>query len=188
MGKHILILLLIFYNVSLKSQDTNVMFQGEQPLNFKINNGNIEWYKIFDTELNFHNITNTIKESGAFTNIEILGDKIIFDLKPCFPDYKGAGYVRMNSPIFLLNSVLTASVVVEYKENRYRALVQRIVLMQKEAGPFGQQGDVSQLEIYGLKNDRLNFTNYFTKAPNKILDYTFSALLEFKQNLVNEEW
>lgn len=156
--------------------------------NFKIVNNEILWQKVFETTSTFDQLINKAKESGLFANIEISDNKFIADLLPFAADFRGAGYTEMKAPIYIARNHFSGFFLCDYKEGRYRVTVKRIILTKKYNDPLSKQGEVSELEFYGIQKSKNEFRNYFKKSPSEILDFTFNKLLTFQGQEDNDEW
>jgi hypothetical protein len=66
--------------------------------------------------------------------------------------------------------------------------LKKILLTQKYTDPLTNQGETTQLEFFGLKNNMYEMTNYFKKSPSYILDYTLTKKFDFKDSTIKKEW
>lgn len=165
-----------------------LLYGQEVDNNFKVDNAEIIWQKIYDTELTFKDFEEIIKDSGLLENIEIGENKITGDLKSIDADFRGAGYTEMVTPIYIARSHLSGFAILELKEGKYRVTLKRVVLTQKYNDPLTKQGERTNLEFYGLKNGKNELTNSFKKNPSYILDYTFSKLFDFNDSQKKDDW
>lgn len=156
--------------------------------NFQIANSEIIWQKVFETTLTFEQLKEKIKDSGLLEKIEIGDNKISGDLKQLDADFKGAGFTEMGTPIYISRSHFTGFVILEFKDGKYRATLKKIVLTQKYSDPLTKQGEMTNLEFFGLKNGKNEMTNSFKKSPSLILDYTFTKKFDFKDSPKKDDW
>jgi hypothetical protein len=155
--------------------------------NFIVDQDEIIWQKIFQTNYSFDEFSERLKDSGLFDNIEFSPNKARGELKTLFADLKGAGFSEMTAPIFVSRSSFSSFAVLEYQEGKYRVTLRKILLSQKYNDPLSNQGEITALESYAL-NSKKEFSNVFKKAPSLILDYTFTKKLDFNLDQNNTKW
>lgn len=146
------------------------------------------WQKVYETTLNFKQITNNIKSSGLFENFEIGENKVTGNIKPIDADFKGAGYGEMVTPMFIARSFFAGFVIIDFKDGKYRVTLKKIVLTHKYNDTLTEQGEKSSIESWSLKKGKNEFKDTFAKTPSKILDYTFSKRFDFSEKKNNEDW
>lgn len=155
--------------------------------NFQIVQGEIIWEKIYNTKLSFAEVSEHLKVSGLLDKIEIRENKVYGELKGLDADFKGAGFSEMTTPMYIARSRFTGFLTLEYKEGRYRVVLRKIVLIQKNSDSLSNQGEITSLESYGL-NSKGQIANFFKKTPGFILDHTFSKKFDFNLSTNNGEW
>lgn len=165
---------LLFYS-STFSQDTIN--------NFKLDNRQVIWQRIYETKLNFKDLVTQIKSSGIFKTVTIDSLEISGELREFNADYKGAGYSEMITPIYIDRSHINAFAILEFKEGKYRVTVKKIVLTQAYDDALSKQGERVNLENYAIKKDQ--FTNAFKKSPSLILNFSINKLFEMKKDESN---
>jgi hypothetical protein len=173
----LLVLTVIF---SIKAQET--------VNNFLLVDNETIWQKVYDTTLNFNQLTDNIKNSGLFENFEIGENKVMGNIKPIGADFKGAGYGEMVTPIYIARSFFDGFVIIDFKDGKYRVTLKKIVLTQKYNDTLTEQGEKSSIEPWSLKKGKNEFKDAFIKTPSKILDYTFSKRFDFSEKQNNENW
>lgn len=154
--------------------------------NFSIDNDQLVWVKIFDTPKTYDQLTESIKDAGVINNIDIEDNKISGDLKPFEADYKGAGFSRGLTPIYILSTNVTSFVIIEYKEGRYRVTLKKIILTQSSDNPLAKQGETDPLDDFAIKNGK--YRNNFINQASKIYDYSFNKIFEIKNSPKNDNW
>ena len=154
--------------------------------NFEIEGGTI-WRKVFETNITFEQLTEKIKDSGLFKNMEISESKVTGDIKQLVADYKGSGFSRGLTPIYVLGSYFKGFSIIEFKEGKYRVTLKNIVLVQMRSDPLGEKGEETNLDTYALKSSKDEFKAAFMKAPSLILNHTFENKFSFKNN-EKEDW
>jgi hypothetical protein len=167
---------LLFYSTTFSQDTIN---------NFKVDNQQIIWQRVYDTKLNFKDLVTQIKTSGLFETISIDSLEITGDLRQFNADYKGAGYSEMITPIYVARSHINAFVLLDFKEGKYRVTLKKIVLTQAYKDALSKQGEKTNLELYAIKKEQ--FTNAFKKSPSVILNFTFNKLFELK-NAGESNW
>lgn len=156
--------------------------------NFKAENNELLWQRVYQTTLSFDQIAEEVKKSGIFENIEVTDNKLMGVTKPIEADFKGAGFSEMMAPIFVARSFFEGFSIIDFKDGKYRVTLKKIMMTQKYDDPLTKQGEKSSLESYGLKRGKNEMTNLFLKSPSLILDYTFSRKFEFKINQESDNW
>lgn len=156
--------------------------------NFSTDNGKIIWQKILETELNFDQLTDKIKESGILENIEISENKILGQTKSIEADYIGAGYGVMTTPIYVARSFFDGFALIEFKDGKYRVTLKNIMLTQKYDDGLSKEGEKSTIESFGVKKGKNEIKSAFIKSPTIILDYTFTKAFIFKLSDKNDNW
>lgn len=177
--------LLIFVVITMASHVT----RAQVPINnFEIEDGEIIWRKVFQTELTFERLTEKIKDSGLFERIELSGNKLTGDLRNIDADVKGAGFSEILAPIYVVRSYFSAFVVIEFKDGKYRVTLKRILLTQKYDDDVTKQGEQSTLNTYALKGAAGEIKPAFKKSPSVILDHTFTNKFLFKDEPAKDDW
>lgn len=157
--------------------------KAQEPVNnFLLENNKIIWQKVFETEMNFDELVEKIKESGIFLEPEIGENKILGQTKPIEADFVGAGYSEMSTPIFVARSFFDGFAIIDFKDGKYRGTLKNIMLTQKYADVLTEEGEKSTLESFGVKKRKNRLKRGFTKSTSAILDYTFTKQFKFKQD------
>lgn len=163
-------------------------FGQESVNNFQVVDSEVVWKNIFETTMTFEQLVEKIKESGLLEKIELGENKIMGELKELEPDIVGAGYTKMNAPIYITRSYVSGFTVIEFKEGKYRVILKRILFSQKFSDPLTKQGEKTSLEEMSLKNGKNEFANSFRKMPSEILNYTFLKKFELTENQLKDDW
>ncbi|HLV50705.1 MAG TPA: hypothetical protein VKY44_01960 [Flavobacterium sp.] len=172
--------LILAFTYNLQAQDSVNNFSSE--------NNKIIWQKVFETNLDFNQLTDKIKESGILEKIEIGENKILGQSKPIEADFKGAGYSEMSTPMYIARSFFDGFVMIEFKDGKYRVTFKNIMLTQKYNDGLSKEGEKTTIETFGLKSGKNEFKGAFTKSPSKILNYTFTKSFDFKSLDKNDNW
>ena len=148
----------------------------------KGDNNIIYWQKITETELSHAEMLDAVIESGFFKDIEVTGNKVICVFRPYKINYEQYGYTLMEATSFITTNLLTATVIFELGNRRYRTTIKNIQFIQNTEQGLGV---VSPLEYHVLSRFQEMKFPYF-KNGSDILDKDFTIKTTLK--LDNEEW
>lgn len=148
----------------------------------------VVWQKVYETPLSFKEISDEVVNSALYANYVIEENRITGDMRPIDADYKGAGYAYAETPVYISTSSIYGFVTIEYKEGRYRVTLRKIFFAQKFDYMLAEKGERISIETYCSKNSNGELRPAFTKAPSKILDYTFSKRFDFNKKQNSEDW
>lgn len=158
---------------------------GQSENNFKIENGDLIWQKIYQCDTTI-NVIDKFVSSGVIANAIISNVKVVGDLKPFIADVKGAGYTNWNTPIYVTKNTIKGLITVDIKDNKYRVTIKDIRLTYIADDPVSDnnmfkthQGEENELSLYAVKANTL--TTAFLKAPSIIYNYTFEKRLNIKK-------
>lgn len=177
MKKILIIPFLFTFAISICAQEAG---------NFSIDNGGLIWQKVIETDLGFDELTNKIKEAGFLENIEIADDKLIGRSRLVDIDYTGAGFRRMQVPIYIASNFVDFFALMEFREGRYRVTVRNITLIGKSDSGLIKEGERTSIETYAVGGDEIK--NAFSKRPSEAMDYTFTKLFTIAHNSGDDEW
>lgn len=181
MKKTFILMSIIFaFIFTLKAQETINNFSPE--------NNKIIWEKVFETEMDFNQLTDKIKESGTLEKIEIGENRVLGQTKPIDADFKGAGYGEMSTPIYVARNFFDGFAVIEFKDGKYRVTLKKIMLTQQYEDALSTKGEKSTIESFGIKKGKNEMKGAFMKSPSIILDYTFTNTFNFKSVDKNDNW
>ena len=156
--------------------------------NFEIEDKQIIWQKVFETQMTFVQLTEKVKDSGLFENVELGDNKVSGDLKDIDADFKGAGYTEMGTPMYVARSHFRAYGIIEFKDRKYRVTLKKIILIQKYDDGLSKQGERTDLGVFALKATKDEMKGPFKKSPSLILNYTFSDKFLFKDTPTKKDW
>ena len=176
----VLVSIIFAFIVTLNGQETVTNFSPE--------NNKIIWQKVFETEMDFNQLTEKIKESGILENIEIGENKILGQTKQIDADFKGAGYGEMSTPMYVSRSFFDGFAIIEFKDGKYRVTLKNIMLTQQYDDGLSEEGEKTTIETFGIKKGKNEMKRAFTKSPSIILDYTFTNTFTFKSSDTNDNW
>ncbi|GGC81035.1 hypothetical protein GCM10011508_05480 [Flavobacterium lutivivi] len=156
--------------------------------NFLVENNQVVWQKIYETELSKETLIDKIKTAGKFENINISSDKLTAEIKDLSIDYKGYGESEMSTPMYLSRSFVKAFCMFEFKDKKYRVTFKSIKFVQKYDDALSKMGEITDIENFALSKKNTEFKSGFLKKPSKILNHTFSKVTEFKNDIENNKW
>ncbi|MDG1811408.1 MAG: hypothetical protein P8H13_05685 [Polaribacter sp.] len=155
-------------------------FSTSETDNFEIENGKLIWQKVYETELTKEQLTDKIKNSGNFKNVELNESGIIAEITNLTLDYKGYGLSEMSTPIYIARNSVNSFVQIEFKESKYRVSIKNIKLKQNYDDALSNQGEMTDLEVFALKKRNTEFKSSFLEKSSKIINFTFENITEFK--------
>lgn len=183
MKKIIFILFICVHTIIIYGQEMT-----NENSNFIIENNEVTWIKIYDTELSKEKIIDNIKSSGKFDNIVISENKLTAIANQLSIDYASSGENIMSIPMYLSSSNLKCFIIIDFKENKYRSTIKNIKFIQKYDDALSKANEITDIELYALSKNNTVFKNGFMKKPLKILDYTFSKLTNFNNTNSTNNW
>lgn len=149
---------------------------------FKSDSNIIYWKNIQETDLSLNELTDALIETGFFTDVDVTGNKIICDFRPYKLNYEQHGYTVLSVPAFLINCLVTGTVVFELKEDRYRVIVKNIRFINNTDDGFGI---VYPLEYYVLnRQQEIRFSIF--KDCSGLLNKEFTLKMKLKKD--QSEW
>jgi len=152
---------------------------------FQINNGNVIWQKIYETDLSFEEFVQQFKKSGVLSEIEITESGISGDIKRRPFDFRAAGYKSSQVAMSVISNDITGFAIIEYKDGRYRVTAKNLKMVQKTATPLGERNEMRELELYAIKKGviRNSFYNYHQA---EVMDFTLQRAFEL--NSISNDW
>ena len=173
-----LLLLLVLISKSVFGQETS---------NFKIENRDLVWQFIFETDLSQEELKQELSTKGIWESFEKVGDDLIGICSGMDADFKGAGYSEMSVPMYVARMSMDFHSLIQFKDGRYRVTITNIKLVQKYDDPLTKQGQVISLSDFAV-NKKGDFKTMFLKKPSEIYNYTFISSLEIHQNENTDDW
>ena len=167
---------------------STIYFNQTETENFLIENNQVVWQKIYETELSKESLVNKIRTNGKFENINVTENGLTAEIKDLSIDYKGYGESEMSTPMYLSRSAVKVFCMVEFKDKKYRVTFKNIKFIQKYDDVLSKMGEVNEIETFALSKKNTEFKSSFLKKPSKILNYTFSNQTDFRNNIENSKW
>jgi len=100
-------------------------FSTSETDNFEIENGKLIWQKVYETELTKEQLTDKIKSSGNFKNVELNESGIIAEINNLTLDFKGYGSSEMSTPMYIARNSVNSFVQIEFKDSKYRVSIKK---------------------------------------------------------------
>ncbi|MDG4946231.1 hypothetical protein NMK71_07385 [Weeksellaceae bacterium KMM 9713] len=156
--------------------------------NFNIENGQVVWQKVFNTDQSKEELINKIQRTGIFQNLSDNGDILTAEIQQLSLDFIGFGETEFSTPIYIARNYVNAFTLIELREERYRVTIKNIMLTQKYEDALSKEGEVTALEVYALRKRNTEFKPGFLKLPSKIINYTFQNIADFTLELEEDDW
>jgi hypothetical protein len=169
----ILLILTIF---CFKSYSQDLEFE-----NFKLEDGNLIWQKVYQTKLSNDEIIKFFKTSGIIKDSKNLENSLTGTIENLDLDFKGFGIKEMNTPVYISRNFFKSFVLIELKDGRYRITLKEMKLVKKYSDILSEEGEIKELKYYAIMNSKKDFTNSFKKSPSGILNFTFDKIFGIKK-------
>lgn len=160
--------------------------------NFSIDNGNISWQNIYESQ---QDVASLIKTNKKIKIAEESDNQIIGYVEEFLMDNKGAGFSKFSTPLYTSESTsYNFDYKIDLKDGKYRVTIFNIKtkgpVIALLTGGMGIQGkSESSIEAYALKSNKTEFVNTFKKNVSKIMNYSFLNLFDVsKYSVKNDNW
>jgi hypothetical protein len=97
-------------------------------------------------------------------------------------------YSEMSIPMYVARNFFTGFVVIEFKEEKYRVTIKKIMLTQKYDDGLSELGEKTTIETFAIKRGKNEMKGAFMKSPSIILDFTFTNAFTFTQVETDDSW
>jgi hypothetical protein len=165
-----------------------VSFNLSETDNFAIENGQVIWQKVYETDLTKEELIGQIKSSGQFVNISENGEILTAEINQLSMDFKGYGVSEMSTPMYVSRSYVKAFALIDFKEERYRVTLKTIKFVQKYDDALSRQGETLDIELFALKKRNTEFKTSFLAKPSEIMDFTFQKITDFNRVAKEDKW
>ena len=147
--------------------------------NFKLENEQISWQKIYDTDKSFDEIYDLIKSNTQFSDVVRDENSITFLIKDYSIDYKGAGGSLLMTNAYISNSKYSGNVLLNFKDSKYRITLSHIMYLYTSMDlNFGRNQTSYSLEESVIKKSE--FRSIY-KKDSSIFNYSFTKLFDFSK-------
>ena len=149
--------------------------------NFLIENSNLIWQRTYQTDISIREQKEKFKNLSVFETITSEDDNEIRGHVKAFEnDYKGAGYGELLTPIYVSRKSSSGTLIVQFKEGRYRVTFMDIRLEQDYNDTVFERGETNPLSDYAL-NESSRWRGHFKRDGSKILDYTYQEKFDISK-------
>lgn len=188
----ILLIALFCVNICIAQKDYDPIYGAPKnkkvdTQGFKISNGKLIWQKVYECKDSINQIVSNLKRGGILKGIEISDGTVTGSLKNIDSDYKGAGFSRGLTPMYLISDRLTCFVLIEFKKEKYRVTIKNMQLINVLESPINKIGESEPIESYALKKKNTAFKDTFLKDAATILNYTFNKIFDTNKNSENDD-
>ena len=164
------LLFILLFTISINAQH-----------DFKIESNDLIWQKVYESNLSKEDVFTTLKTSGKFENVEIMGNSIVADIIK-FPIDLG-GKSRMNFYIYITAYNFAGKAILDFKDGRYRATIKNIQMFEIMSNTR-LSVDMIKLETFATRGDE--FKPRFENKDTPILQDNFNSLFEL--NSYDSDW
>lgn len=187
--KSIFLLLMVITITTMQAQDRNtgddIYYQEEKESfgfdNLKTDGENIYFQKVF--EGNSESLKTKLLSKGASV-VSSEPNRVSYSIEKYKINYKKFGGKTMWVPIYLRYD-FSFSILIEKKENKYRATITNIKITDDENSTLGEP------DIYSLSDMALKNNGKFRNSHEKALTYInkdFADLLQVQSEMFNDNW
>ncbi len=145
-------------------------------------NSIVYWQRVYETTLSKTELIDLIIESGYFDEIDMTEEKLVCRLRPYEINIGYHGYSLMDVSAYITRSIITGTVVFDFKPQRYRATVKNICFINNTEDYLGQ---ISSLETQILTK-RQDVRMPFFRVESELLDKDFTTKTSFIK--LTEDW
>lgn len=181
------LLLLIIFNISV--------FAFAQESAFVVSNKQVVWQRIYETNKTPAEVKKILLSTGKIKFTGEDSNTLSGEISDFVMDFKGAGFTKMGTPIYLANSSkFSGNFKIEFKDGKYRATATNInskgnrTTLYYGGISIGDNGE-NTLEEFALTNDREFFKGSFEGRASRIINYSFAQLFdESKYTKSDDNW
>ncbi|MBN8623218.1 MAG: hypothetical protein J0L47_08835 [Flavobacteriales bacterium] len=162
--------------------------------NFVVNDGQVQWQKVYETTKTFDEIQKAVKNKNNVKITEQTENTIIGEFKGLIMDYRKAGHTYMGTPIVLNETNKYYGLFkIEFKDGKYRATIRNVasegMTMTMYGAGLGLGSDLDTTLETMVLNKKGEVRKGFAKVAGKIIDVTFIDLMDFnKTEINNDNW
>lgn len=163
-----------------------VMPAQENGHNFKAVDHAAIWQRVMESPLDSASIATAVLKSPNFSDVRFVDGILMARILPRAVDYKKAGFARTSIALYLVSSLYSCSVRIDFRPGRYRVTAEGIVFTANETNGLFRQGEVTTLESYAV-NKKGELRPIFLSSAAEVLDADLSGLFDFHQE-PEEDW
>ena len=161
---------------------------GQDTDRFSVKDGGIIWQRVYQSQLDSAGIASALISSGQVADIVGITGGMACRILPRSVDYRGAGFKRGATAMFLLNGQLEAHATILVREGRYRVTVDRMVFSSTTQTYLSRVGERTTLEEYALNKKGQIKEGFYSMNAAPVMDYDLSKLFDLTPKTDDEEW
>ena len=161
---------------------SQLMTYGQEEHSFKIQKNQLEWEKVFESEMSITEVEEILKALPVFKNITSEGGSLSGEIENVTPDYQSSGKSSGGTSSYLQNSSIIAAFYIEFEDGRYRTTLNRIYLSSSDDLSGSGLSIVSANYLQPLSDFAVkkgDFRSRFLRADAQTFEITFSRLFDF---------
>ncbi len=162
--------------------------------NFVVNDGQVQWQKVYETTKTFDEIQKAVKNKNNVKITEQTENTIIGEFRDVIMNYKKAGVGYLMTPIILNETnKYNGFFKLDYKDGKYRATIRNVsskgMNVTLYGGGLGLGSSLDTTLETMVLNKKGEVRKGFAKVAGKIIDVTFLDLMDFtKVEEKNDNW
>jgi hypothetical protein len=164
----------------------------QQQHSFNYENNQLEWVKVFESSLSKSEIEQIISSKGMFKKLNIEDNLIKGEIENIKCDFETLGKSSWTTSFYIQNTNMNFSFYINFKEGRYRIILNDIKLKTIDELSTGDLTIVSSNAIEPLSDYAIRkgkFRKGFLKSDVEIYEFTLTNLFNFNNhNKKTEDW
>lgn len=160
----------------------------QEPDNFSVKDGVIVWQRVFQTQLDSAGVVAALTVSGQVADIVGVKGGVACRVLPHSADYRGAGFKRGATAMFLLNNQMEAHATILVREGRYRVTVDHMTFVTTTETYLGRVGERTPLEEYSLNRKGEIKEGFYSMNAAPAIDYDLGKLFDLTEKEDIENW
>ena len=178
-----LLLLIAFFSLTLFSQTQH---------SFTYENNQLEWIKVFKSSLSITEIEQIIKSKGMFKKLNVEDNLVKGEIENIKCDFETLGKSSWTTSFYIQNTNMNFSFYINFKDGRYRVIVNDIKLKTIDELSTGDltiasSNAIEPLSDYAIRKGK--FRKGFLKSDVEIYEFTLTNLFNFNNhNKKTEDW
>ena len=155
---------------------------------FSVKDGVILWQRVYQSPLDSSAVAASLVASGQVADIVGVKGGVACRILPRSVDYRGAGFKRGSTAMFLLNGQLEAHATILVREGRYRVTVDRMVFGSTTETYLSRVGEKTTLEEYVLNRKGEIKDGFYSMNAAPVIDYDLGKLFDLNPKDEDENW
>ncbi len=165
-------------------------FSFGQTENFLVNNGQMQWQKVYEKSIEINEVSNVMNKNGMFYDVGVTENTINFKFKDYKIDYKSSGKSLMSIPSYISNGQYAGNGYIDIKEGKYRVTINHLTYLFTTLNLSGNNMNQTSfiLEDGTVKKGTNDFTSRFKKDAY-LFNNSFNNLFDFSRyNQVSDDF